>query len=456
MFPISSYCASSYLPIDSAISNDVEKMATLTNMPSTKMPYSLKMVEQYNEKIKESYPELYKKIATKIDSLDNNDTFSKERVTLSIATSDAKVSLPNAHGVDTKSSYFLQGYYLINLNEYVKGSIETSLYEKNNDSKFIFNNSFISMGFDKFQVDAGYRDHFYGPFRNGAMQISTNAINSPSVTISNTTPFSFADINYEIFLTRLKKTDGIYYGGNSYSGSPRLLGMHLDFHPIDSLEISLDRTFQFGGGPRSSSASDVWEAFIDPVSKDNNNANCGTDCETGNQQASINIKYNGIAFDKNFSFYGIYGGEDTVGENYSMGNAVQGFGVYLPFLTKKSSLRYELLDIRDSWYVHHLYKNGYKNDGNVMGNWIGDTWGANLSHYLQYLEFNNRMNDIDFCSKITYSTPYGSYKYLEPEPFYGFDLSIGFEKTFSHKFRYLFEKRPDGEKVNYVSYGITF
>ena len=65
--------------------------------------------------------------------------------------------------------------------------------------------------------------------------------------------------------------------------------------------------------------------------------------------------------------------------------------------------------------------------------------GANLSHYLQYLEFNNRTNDIDFCSKITYSTPYGSYKYLEPEPFYGFDLSIGFEKTFSHKFRYLFE-----------------
>ena len=87
----------------------------------------------------------------------------QKRVTLSIATSDAKVSLSNAHGVDTKSSYFLQGYYLINLNEYVKGSIETSLYRKNNDSKFIFNNSFISMGFDNFKwmldIEIIFMDH---------------------------------------------------------------------------------------------------------------------------------------------------------------------------------------------------------------------------------------------------------------------------------------------------------
>jgi hypothetical protein len=322
--------------------------------------------------------------------------------------------------------------------------------------KFITNNSFISLGSDKFQVDLGYRDHFYGPFRNGGMQISTNALNSPSLTISNTKPFDLGDINYEIFLTKLKKTNRISYGGDEYEGSPRLLGMHLDFQPIDSLEISFDRTFQFGGGPRSSSATDVWEAFIDPVSKDNNNVQCGTDCETGNQQASVNIKYNGTLFDKNLSVYGIYGGEDTVGTNYSMGNAVQGFGLYLPFLRENTSLRYEFLDISYGWYVHHIYKNGYKNGDNVMGNWFGDVSTKDINRYLQFLEINHKFHDVYLTTKLKYLTATNEYKAIEPNPFYGMDISVSFEKSFYHTINCMVEKRPSGESVSFLSYKISF
>ena len=457
LLPIFSFGASLYLPIESSISDDVEKMATITNMPSTKMPYSLQMLNEYNEKIKESHPMLYDKIASKINSLSSNQLITKDKTSISLAASNSEASLANSHGIDTRYKYLFEASYMLNANEHLKGSIEGSLYEKDGSAKITTNNSFISFGFDKFQVDAGYRDHFYGPFRNGGMQISTNAINSPSITFSNPQPFSFAKINYEVFFTKLKTVDGIYYNGVSYSGSPRLLGMHLDFHPIDLLEVSLDRTFQFGGGPRSSSASDVWQAFIDPVSKDNSNANCGVDCETGNQQASVNIKYNGNLFDKDISFYAIYGGEDTVnGSNYKMGNAVQGFGLYIPFFAKDTSLRYEALDISTSWYTHHLYSNGYSNGGNVMGNWFGDISTKDINRYLQYIELNNKHNNINFSTKFKYIVAASEYKHIEPNAFYGFDISASFDKAFSNKINCIIEKRPDGQHVNFVSYKISF
>lgn len=456
LLPIASFGASFYLPIDSSVSDDVEKMATITNMPSTKMPYSLQMLNEYNEKIKESNPVLYNKIASKLNSVSSKELFVKDKASISIAASNSEASLANSHGVDTRYKYLFEASYMLNVNEHFKGSIEGSIYEKDGSAKITTNNSFISFGFDKFQVDAGYRDHFYGPFRNGGMQISTNASNSPSITLSNPKPFSFADINYEVFFTKLKTVDGIYYDGSSYSGSPRLLGMHFDFHPVNSLEVSFDRTFQFGGGPRSSSASDVWQAFVDPVSKDNTNSNCGIDCETGNQQASVNIKYNGNLLDKDISVYGIYGGEDTNGENYSLGNNAQGFGVYVPFVSKDTSFRYEALDISTAWYKHHLYANGYSNGGNVIGNWFGDISDQDIRRYLQYIELNNKYNNINFSTKFKYIVAASEYKHIEPNAFYGLDISASFDKTFHHKINCILEKRPDGQHVNFIRYKISF
>jgi len=33
-----------------------------------------------------------------------------------------------------------------------------------------------------------------------------------------------------------------------------------------------------------------------------------------------------------------------------------------------------------NWYVHNLYNNGYRNDGNSMGHWVGDTVKKNSSY----------------------------------------------------------------------------
>lgn len=450
------YGTSLYLPIDSKIGYEVEQMATLSNMPTSKMPYSLDMIRQYNMKIEQSNPKLFNKISEYLQKVDNEDFVTTENLSFKLSTTNQKQYLPNSHGIDTKSSYLGEATFFLNNNPYLKASIEASIFQKDKEAKIQTNNSYLSLGFDKFQVDAGYRDHYYGAFRNGGIQISNNAVNSPSVTISNTTPFEFADINYEVFLSKLESVDGILYDGTSSSGRPYLLGMHLGFNPFESIEISLDRTFQFGGGARQTSAKDVLEAFIDPVKKDNNSASCNTDCETGNQQGAVNIKWNGDIFDKKVIIYGLYGGEDTGKyKNYQFGNHIKGGGFFIPFVNEDLSIRYETVDFQDAWYVHHLYKNGYTNDGNVMGGWSGDISNNNAKGgLLQYLEIANNFDDFRFITTVRYFDPikYGEAK----EKYYNVNFGIDFEKIYKHRFDFSIGQLVDGQKTSFLSYKLSF
>ena len=186
--------------------------------------------------------------------------------------------------------------------------------------------------------------------------------------------------NYEVFLSYLEETDGILYNGERISGHPRLLGMHLDFHPLRWFEIGLNRTFQFGGGDRpGKSLDDIWNAFIDPVRYDNL---AGTDEQFGNQEASITFAAN-IIFLKSFPFklYHTIAAEDTRElKNTSFSSNAYVYGVYFPYITKKMGLRIEHSFRDHNWYVHNLYNNGYRNDGNSMGHWVGDTVKKNSSY----------------------------------------------------------------------------
>ena len=447
------YSSSIYIPIDSTIASEIEQMALISDMPTSKMPYSLEMVKSYNEKIKNSNHDLFNTIDKYIAQLEPNA--AKERLYVEGSINSQSIDIPNSHGINSSSNYFAQGWYFWNFSNDLKASTQIELREENNEPKLVTNNTYLSYGFDWSQIDLGYKDHYYGQFRNGGMQISNNARNSVSLSISNPKPFEFAKTNYEIFLTKLAKVDGIHSDGQVFEGNPYLLGMHLDFHPISDFEISLDRTFQFGGGPRSSSLSDIWAAFVDPVSKDNTNNECGTDCETGNQQAGIQLKYNF----KNFNIYAAYVGEDTVGENYSLGNVSQGFGIYIPKITNQTSMRYEFLDIGTAWYIHHLYDRGYTNYSNVMGNWFGDTMveGDAPGGTLHYLELINDFYGNKFISKFRFFKPNSSYTSQNYSTYKSAEFEILKKiKTYDTKIKVLIGEDTFANKFSQLAIGFSF
>jgi len=372
--------SSLYLPINSRMSELVEKMSLLTNMPSAKKPYPLELIFKYAEGIRDSHPILYEEIEKEFIRLYGN-TMNRERITLSLRGSNNTAKpIPNSHGLSTDSPYFIEATYFYKPGRHIQLSLDGSLYQKNNNPKIAANNTYIATGWDYLQFDIGYRDHWFDPFYDSSMLISTNAINSPSITISNPLPIPLLNTNYEVFLSYLEETDGILYNGERISGHPRLLGMHLDFHPLRWFEIGLNRTFQFGGGDRpGKSLDDIWNAFIDPVRYDNL---AGTDEQFGNQEASITFAAN-IIFLKSFPFklYHTIAAEDTRElKNTSFSSNAYVYGVYFPYITKKMGLRIEHSFRDHNWYVHNLYNNGYRNDGNSMGHWVGDTVKKNSSY----------------------------------------------------------------------------
>jgi hypothetical protein len=369
--------SSLYLPINNPINSDIEKMALLSNMPTAKKPYSLHMLQHYNEKIKSTNNELYFKIHKVITPL--SSFYAQEKLSANIAyTTRTSQSVPNTNGIDYNSSYQLQTTSFLNLNHYFKSTIDISFYEKEKGLKIATHNSYLSLGFNAFQIDIGHKDHYYGPFKTGSMLISNNALNSPSFSISNATPLTPLAFTYEIFLSQLEEVSNISSDQGSSSGRPGLLGMMFSFNLTSFSEIGFYRTFQFGGGNRDVNLQDIWDAIKDPVTKDNTGSDGynqdQANYEFGNQQAmiTINTKWNQKT-EHPFSLYFLYGGEDTAQHgNSRLGNIVYGQGFYYPFLSNNISFRYEFIEFQPAWYVHHLYQNGYTNSNNIMGLWLAE------------------------------------------------------------------------------------
>jgi hypothetical protein len=208
--------------------------------------------------------------------------------------------------------------------------------------------------------------------------LSTQAKPPLSVTISNPNLLTDFNIKYEMSLGLLDEQTNIQFDKDKppVSGEPALLTMHLSAQPFDWWTIGFNRTLMFAGDEKVT-LKDVWNAIIDPVNSDN----CGgggtdlQDCseEFGNQQASISNKFDLNWFGVPFSLYYEYAGEDTSGhKNYKLANLANSFGFFLPYIGDSLSLDVEFTTFQHAWYAHHIYGEGYSNDGINMGHWWGN------------------------------------------------------------------------------------
>jgi hypothetical protein len=73
------------------------------------------------------------------------------------------------------------------------------------------------------------------------------------------------------------------------------------------------------------------------------------------------------------AIYFEYAGEDTSTlSNFRLGNTSLAMGVAFPKLGEKFSATFEITEWQNGWYVHHIYQDGLRNDGHVIGHWGGD------------------------------------------------------------------------------------
>jgi hypothetical protein len=356
---------SPYLPVDISpeIERKIERVLILAEQPALRRPIAAATVLDALPRACERDAMVCEDVRRYLASLSRTAGISYASLTASGA-SGADTALPNRHGMTAQSNY--------------EGAI--AAYWQPGDSFLVSagalayegeatpTGTVVSFGRDFVQLDIGYRDRRWSPAQDNAMLLSTQAATMPSVTISNYKPLTKAKLRYEAFVARMSESSNIAFGTGTTAGHPQLAGLHLSIEPFPGWSLGVGRVMQYGGGEREDSFGELLDAFFDPAGNDNT----GTPEDFGNQVASFTSQFV-VAEPLPLAVYFEYAGEDTSTlSNLRLGNTALSAGIAFPRLGQRFAATFELTEWQNGWYVHHIYADGLRHEGHVLGHWGGD------------------------------------------------------------------------------------
>lgn len=380
---------SPYLPLQLSpeIEWQVERLLVLADEPVLTRPIRAVTVMRALDKGCTPDPVLCQRVRRYLDRYMDGFAITHASAELAV-TKESEVVVANGRGASEDSNYnvSISGYW--QPSPYFIANAGALAYEGDIQPE----GSYVSAGIDAMRLDVGYRPHWLSPMQEGAMLWSTQAPTIPSVTLSNDVPLTSWGFNYEMFLGQLSHSDHIKWQDGYTSGKPSVVGMHLGVRPLEWLSLGFNRTMQFGGGARGGqSVKDVFKAFFDPSGSDNSSDELSSDEEFGNQIASFSVRMT-LPEPLPMAVYGEYAGEDTSGgENWRLGNGALLLGLHLPSLPGNIDMVYEFNQWQNSWYVHHIYQDGFTNDGHVIGHWFGDSGVKNVPGVAHSVRLNHEL-----------------------------------------------------------------
>lgn len=360
---------SPYLPVnlEPEMERQIEQVLVLAGQPILTRPIAAARVFDALPKACEIDGELCASVERYLRRYMDNSGISHASIAGAVTSGDDQ-PVPNRHGLGVDSAYEVSARVYWQPLDHALISLGGVAY----DGEATPTGSLLSLGWDWFQIDAGYRDHWFSPMTDSAMLVSTEAATMQSVTISNYKPITRFGIRYEAFMAEMSESDEILADGQQTVGKPRIAGLHLAIEPATGWSLGLNRILQYGGGGRGNpSFKDVWKAFFKPSDFDNVN-DPTTQEQFGNQLASITSRFI-FPGSVPFSVYAEYAGEDTSrGRDYLLGNSALSFGLDFPRLGERFDLTYELSEWQNGWYVNGIYGDGLTNEGRIIGHWGGD------------------------------------------------------------------------------------
>jgi hypothetical protein len=358
---------SAYLPLDldPRIERQVERVLILAGKPVMRRPIAAAIVLDALPRACEQDPALCQQVRHYLDRYMNTYGVTHAKAQVAITSGDSTTTLPNRHGESVDSAWraAISGYY--QPNDYVILSVGGIGYDGNTTAT----GSVLSMGFDFAQLDIGFRDHWFGPMSDSSTLISTEAPTMPSVTLSNYEPISSLGISYEVFAAQMSRQSEIAFRGAITEGKPRIAGLQLAMEPVTGYAIALNRITQHGGGARGGRGfSDFFDALI---TGSNVGDSAGQATSDVNRIASVasNMLFPGPV---PFGVRVEYGGEDNTWDKYRLGQTTLSLGIDFPSLWRRFDATYEVSEFQAGWYVHHIYPDGPRNAGHVLGHWFGD------------------------------------------------------------------------------------
>jgi hypothetical protein len=359
---------SPYLPVNLSpeIERKIERVLILGEQPLLKRPIAAATVLDALPRACERDAVLCADVRRYLASLTRTAGISHASLSVGGGTG-ADTPLPNRHGMSSQSDYEAAASAYWQVGDHFLVTAGALAY----DGDTTPTGTVVSVGGEYLQIDVGYRDRWWSPSQDNAMLLSTEAATMPSVSVSNYTPFTRVKLRYEAFLAESSESANIAFGAGTTTGKPRLAGLHLSIEPLAGWSIGVSRLMQYGGGEREDSLSELFEAFFDPSGRDNSNTGLGDD-EFGNQVASFTSQFV-LGDPLPVAVYFEYAGEDTSrSSNLRVGNSALSAGIAFPKLGRSFSAAFEVTEWQNGWYVHHLYRDGLRNEDRVLGHWGAD------------------------------------------------------------------------------------
>jgi hypothetical protein len=356
---------SPYLPVNISpeIERKIERVLILADQPFLKRPLAAATVLDALPRACELDTQLCDEVRRYLTSLTRTAGINYASLTAA-GSSGSDTALPNRHGMGSLSNYeaAVSAYWQPGAAFLVTAGVLA--YE----GEATPTGTVVSFGLDAAQIDVGYRDHWWSPALGNSMLLSTQAATMPSITISNYRPLTKAKLRYEAFVARMSESSNIAFSGGTTAGHPQLAALHLSIEPFPGWSLGVSRIMQYGGGEREESFSDLVDAFFNPADNDNTS----TPEEFGNQVASLTSQFV-LAEPLPLAIYFEYAGEDTSTlSNLRLGNTALSAGIAFPKLGDRLSATFELTEWQNAWYTSHIYGDGLRHEGHVLGHWGGD------------------------------------------------------------------------------------
>ena len=260
--------------------------------------------------------------------------------------------------------------------------------------------AYVAMNFENWQVSFGKQSLWWGPGEGGSMMFSDNAEPVTMLRISRVSPFKLPSIfglmgpvRTEFFVGRLSGQDFVYgkptgllgQWNQPLSDQPMIHGEKISFKPTPNLEFGVSVTGLFAGAGVPFTARTFFRSLLSPG---NGTPGCFTissicpRLDPGDRRAGFDLTYRLPGIRNWATFYTDSFTDDEISPLAYFDRSANSAGLYFSHLPKlpRFDLRVEGVYTDNPigggvccgfYYSNGRYRNGYTNDGYLIGSWIG-------------------------------------------------------------------------------------
>ena len=385
------FAANVDIPLNNPIYFEIDRLRSLGHLQSLvtlSKPYNTYEVKEVLSNIQDKT--LKNKVAELMREIERYQRNALLDTSLDIYYTNKETRVSNYEGLflskdDIGSTLSTRLQYLFD-NGFSLVATPTFRYTHNEADTF-FRDTYLRYSFYNLNLTIGRESLWWGPGRHGTLLLSNNAKPIDMIRLNNDRSLRFdslsflGNIDFDILFGRLSKQTGIVNPDRSLgSGNPKIFAAKISISPSPYFEMGLYRTAIFGGADRPEDLSTIWDVVF-PFGDVENIASE----EPGDQKGGLTMKILLPNDVQPFTLYGEYAGEDEANNLPSKFSYIVGLDLIDLAGTEGLNLNLEYLrmDESNAWYGHHLYKEGYTNDGFIMGHTHGGT-GEEVNIELTY------------------------------------------------------------------------